>query len=83
MKFTSTTRGGETIELLPIGTRIRNRQYPQLTGYIKDHEYADGDHISPIPYLIGWDDSRKASELLGWFFVYAGNEGIEPIEATA
>ena len=77
---TATTKSGEIIELLPVGTRIRSKQFPMLTGYIKAHEYADRDHISPIPYLIGWDDSERAASTLGWFFVYASNHGIEPVE---
>jgi hypothetical protein len=75
------TKSGEVIALLPVGTRIRSIQHPELTGYIKAHEYADREHISPIPYLIGWDDSQRAAETLGWFFVYASNGGVESVES--
>jgi hypothetical protein len=74
----ATTKKGEQITLLPIGTRIRSIQHPELTGYIKGHEYADSEHISPIPYLIGWDDPHLAHDIIGWFFVYADNETVEP-----
>lgn len=75
------TKGGESIDLLPVGTRIRHRNHG-LTGTIKAHEWNNIQNriISPIPYLIGWDDSERAADLLGWFFVYASNESVEPTD---
>ena len=68
------------LEVLPVGTRIRSKQHPELTGYVKAHEYHESGAISPIPYLIGWDDSEAASRTLGWLFVYASESGIEPLD---
>jgi len=63
--------------LLPEGTRIRSTTCPELTGIIKHYEWNDHGILSPIPYCIEWDDSARACEKLGWFFVYAGIDGIE------
>lgn len=62
--------------VLPEGTRIFHKRLPELTGYIKAHEWTSTGVLSGIPYLIGWDDSARAHDLLGWFFVYAGNESV-------
>lgn len=68
------------LEVLPVGTRIRSVQHPELTGYVKAHEYHESGYLSPIPYLISWDDSELASKTLGWVFVYASPGAIEAIE---
>jgi hypothetical protein len=67
--------------LLPIGTRIRSVRHPELTGYIKDLEWTDRHArlISPIPYLIGWDNGGRAADAIGWLFVYAAPDSVEPI----
>jgi hypothetical protein len=67
-------------KLLPVGTRIRHVRHPELTGRIKALEWTRPGELSPIPYLIGWDDSGRASDALGWFFVYSGPESVERIE---
>ena len=69
----------EVWPLLAEGTRIRHKRAPYLTGYIKHYEYLIGGGISAIPYCIGWDDSARAHEVLGFLFVYASDEGIESI----
>lgn len=71
-------------QLLPVGTRIRSVKHPELTGYIKDLEWTDPRKglISPIPYLIGWDDSSRACDVLGWLFVYSGPDSVERIPAA-
>ena len=73
--------------ILPEGTRVRSRQHPELTGYIKHYEWNkafrrgdDANVLSSVPYCIGWDDSARAADLLGWFFVYASDDGVEPVE---
>lgn len=68
-------------KLLPVGARIRHVRHPELTGRIKAHEWAAPGKLSPIPYLFEWDDSSRASDVLGWFFFYGGPDHVEPIEA--
>lgn len=78
--------GRDAIEakLLPPGTRIRHVRHPELTGHIRAWEWTDRSKglISPIPYLIGWDNDGRACDVLGWFFVYSGPESVEPIPAA-
>ena len=63
--------------LLPEGARVRSIRHPELTGRIKHYEWNAPGVLSPIPYCIGWDDSARACEVLGWLFVYAGPDGVE------
>jgi hypothetical protein len=72
---------GTTGEILPEGTRIRDRKRPELTGVIKHWEYNKPGILSPVPYCIGWDDSGLAHEVLGWFFVYASDFSVEAVPA--
>lgn len=70
--------------LIPPGTRVRSTVDPTLTGYVKHWEWNAPGVISGIPYCIGWDDSERAHEVLGFLFVYAIEGGVEPIpEAEA
>jgi hypothetical protein len=64
---------------LPVGTAIRHRLHPELRGLIARHEYTDSGALSAIPYAIQWDDSDQAYALLGWFFVYASDDTVEPV----
>jgi hypothetical protein len=66
-------------KLVPVGTRIRHVRHHDLTGHIKALEYTSPGELSPIPYLIGWDNSSLAADRLGWFFVYSGPESVERI----
>jgi hypothetical protein len=70
-------------QLVPVGTRIRHRRHPELTGYIKGLEWTRPGELSPVPYLIGWDDSGRACDLLGWFFVYSHPDSVERLEAVS
>jgi hypothetical protein len=67
-------------EVWPERTRIRSTIDPTLTGVIKHWEYNRPGVLSPVPYCIGWDDSARAAAVLGWFFVYASDNGIEPAD---
>ena len=71
----------ETVPALAEGDRVRSREHPELTGYIKHYEWTKPGQLSPIPYCIGWDDSALACEVLGWFFVYASDAGVEAVPA--
>lgn len=59
--------------LLAEGTRVRSRQHPDLTGYVKHYEWNKPGKLSPIPYCIGWDDPHRACGVLGWLFVWTGS----------
>ncbi len=72
--FADGTRGA----ILPERTRVRSTVHPELTGVIKHWEFNRPGVLSPVPYCIGWDDSPRAAALLGWFFVYAGPDGVVP-----
>lgn len=63
--------------LLPVGARIRHRRYPELTGRVQNYEYHQSGALSPIPYNIAWDNNSHAADVLGWFFIYAGDESVE------
>ena len=73
--------------LLKPQDRVRHKRYPELTGRVKQYEWSDNPahkgQLSPLPYCIDWDDSRWASELLGWFFVYASDASVERLEEVA
>lgn len=66
-------------DVLPERTRVRSREHPELTGVIKHWEYNRPGVLSPVPYCIGWDDSAEACRVLGWFFVYASDDDVEPV----
>lgn len=68
------------LHVLPVGTRVRSKKHPELTGYVKRHEYHESGRISPIPYCIGWDDSAATYIKLGMGFVYATDGSIEAID---
>lgn len=65
--------------MVSVGTRIRSIQHPDLTGVIKGLEWTGAGQLSPLPYLIGWDDSSRAADVLGWFFVYGSPDSVEPL----
>lgn len=77
-RFSVTFSDGTTGDILGEGTRVRSKRHPHLTGYIKAWEYNRPGVLSPVPYLIRWDDSSEAARLLGWFFVYSADDGVEP-----
>jgi hypothetical protein len=61
------------------GDRCRSIRHPELTGTVKHYEYHERGWLSPLPYRIGWDDSSRACDVLGWLFVYASDHGVEAI----
>lgn len=81
-RTTVTFSDGSTADILPEGTRIRSKEYPELTGIIKHYEWNKPGVLSPIPYCIGWDDSGAAHDALGWMFVYASDNSVEPDPAA-
>lgn len=69
--------------LLPIGTPIRDVRHPELTGRISAHEWARPGELSAIPYSVEWDDDGRASDVLGWFYNYAGIDSVEEASTVA
>jgi hypothetical protein len=65
--------------LLPVGTPVRSVRHPELTGRIKCHEWTAPGRISPIPYNVDWDNSDRAYETLGWFWIYQSLDSIEAV----
>jgi len=63
--------------LLPIGTRVKHKKYPHLTGKIVGYEYNEKG-ISPLPYKVYWDQDVR--DTLGWFSIYPPSDTIEKIE---
>lgn len=68
---------GNVLEIYPIGTRVRHKEYPELVGEIVGHEYHESGKISPLPYLVHWDNNTLAHDKLGIFFVYPSPKSIE------
>ena len=73
------TVAGEKIDVLPVGTRVKHKTHPELTGKIVAHEYHESGKISPLPYKVYWDQ-RSAVDILGWFFIYPSMDSIEEIK---
>lgn len=70
--------------MVPVGTLVRSVQHPELTGKIKGLEWTRPGELSPLPYLIGWDNSSRAADMLGMFFVYGSPDSVERLpEETA
>ena len=64
---------------LTIGQRVRSRRYPELTGMIRWYEWNEPGVLSAIPYNVSWDDSDRAYDVLGMFFMYATDTSIEAV----
>jgi hypothetical protein len=71
------TSEGQIIEVLPIGTKVRHKEHPELIGIIVHYEYHRSGKLSPLPYCVHWEDNALASKLLGWLFVYPSREMLE------
>jgi len=69
--------------LLQPGTRVRHRRHPELTGHVSRIERQRDGNPSSIPYRMSWDDDGRACDLLGWFYIYATDHGIEAIDAAS
>ena len=71
------TSSGEIIEVLPVGTTVRHKKYPELVGKIVRYEYHESGKLSPLPYCVHWEEGLKAGTLLGWFSIYPNHNEIE------
>ena len=70
---------GVVRDVLPVGTRVRHREHPSLTGKIVDYEMCQGKVFSTQPYKVYWDQDDDAFKLLGWFFIYPDPDKLEVI----
>lgn len=75
--ITKEASDGKILELFPVGTRVKLKKHPQVSGQIVGYEYANGDKISPLPYKVYWDDYSLACDVLGWFAIYPTMSEIE------
>lgn len=73
------TSSGEVIDVLVLGTRVRHKEKPELTGKIVAHEYHESGKISPLPYKVYWDQAN-ASKILGPLSIYPSVDSIEEIK---
>ena len=71
---------GTMIKLFAVGTRIRSKFHPRLTGRIKCIEMHESGKPSIIPYNIEWSNNDLAFEVFGWYWIYATHGSIEAIE---
>jgi len=73
---------GEVIDVLPVGTRIRHTDHKTLTGRIVRHEYHESGKISPLPYLVHWDqeDASRVLGLLGSIYPMRSEIEIIPVQ---
>lgn len=71
---------GAILELLPVGTRVQHKRHPELIGTIKRWEYHESGKVSPIPYLVEWDNFGMAQNTLGALSFYQGPEAVQFFE---
>jgi len=64
------------LDVLPVGTRVCDKNHPKLVGTIRKLEFHESGKISPIPYNITWDNHGLALELRGIFSIYGGPEDV-------
>ena len=68
---------GDTINVLPVGTRVRHKKHRNLKGKIVAHEYHEGGKISPLPYKVYWDNGDLAARLIGFMSIYPTVGSVE------
>ena len=74
--------GDGTDAMLDPGTRVRHVRHPELTGCISHIERRSDGQPSGIPYNVRWDNDGLACDLLGWFYIYGTDHGLEAIDAA-
>ena len=72
------TSDGIEFEVIPVGSKVRHKEHPELIGKIYNHEYCEGKY-SALPYTVDWDNSVLAHDLLGMLPCWPRLENIEPI----
>ena len=61
----------------PVGTRVLTPE--GLRGTIERHEYHESGRISPIPYLVKWDNPWRAQEVRGFPSCYVSQNEFSVI----
>ena len=72
---------GTEHDILPLYSRVRQTQHPNMQGEIIGYEFWKGGILSTLPYVISWDDPH-ASRTLGILCMFPDPEMIEPIANT-
>jgi hypothetical protein len=72
------TSDGIEFDVIPIGTRVQHKKYPELKGRVRTHEYCKGKY-SALPYTVEWDNDQLAHEYLGFLPLWPRLEDVEPI----
>ena len=73
---------GNFLDLLPVGTEVTYKDYPELRGKIMAYEYHENGKVSPLPYKVYWTDDKRAMELLGSIaWLYPSPSKIIPVPA--
>ncbi len=70
---------GVVRDLFPVGTKVRHKKHPSLTGKVVAHEMQKPGIPSAMPYNVYWDQESEAVRLLGWFWIYPVHENLERI----
>lgn len=66
-------------EVLPVGTKVRHKDHPELTGKICSHEYHHVGVFSALPYTVDWDNPALARKLMGMIPIWPLLEKLEEI----
>ena len=66
-------------EVLPIGTKVRHIDHPELTGRVVTHEHHSPGKYSALPYTVSWDNSDLSHQLLGILPIWPNWEKLEQI----
>lgn len=64
------------------GTRVRHRRHPELVGTVHGLERKRDGSVSAIPYSVAWDNDGRACDVLGWFYHWGTDHGLEVIDES-
>jgi len=68
------------MNLLPINTRIRLINNPEITGTIIEHIVYSNGELSLLPYKVNWDDHLRAMGIIGFLVSYPSPRYIEEVK---
>jgi hypothetical protein len=75
------TSDGVEFEVIPIGSKVKHKKYPELTGKIVAHEFCEGKY-SALPYTVAWDNQTSAHDKLGIPPLWPNLESIEVLSES-
>jgi hypothetical protein len=67
------------LPICKIGTRVIHRRRG-LKGTVGAIQYHETGRLSPIPYLIDWDDVAAAKYALGGTYFFGNDQSVEAVE---